>query len=94
MKDVIKDWEFFDCREHKRITGDYAETLRSIASKKAPVCVYADGLALLDDVGGIGGFVEMLKTLHGDNKEEAESMREWASGQGWFGRSVKVENML
>ena len=94
MKDVIKDWEFFDCREHKRITGDYAETLRSIASKKAPVCVYADGLALLDDVGGIGGFVEMLKTLHSDNKEEAESMREWANNQGWFGRSVKVENML
>jgi len=91
---AIKDWEFFDCREHKKIKGEYAELLRSVASKNVPACVYSDGLALLDDVGGIGGFVEMLKTLHGDNKEEAESMREWASGQGWFGRSVKVENML
>ena len=93
-RQAIKDWEFFDCREHKRIKGEHAELLRNVASKNVPACVYSDGLALLDDVGGIGGFVEMLKTLHGDNKEEAESMREWASGQGWFGRSVKVENML
>jgi hypothetical protein len=91
---AIKDWEFFDCREHKKIKGDYAELLRNVLSKKSPACVYSDGLALIDDVGGIGGFVEMLKTIHGDNKDEADSMREWASGQGWFGRAVKVENML
>ena len=70
-KKAVQDWDFFDCREHKKITGD-----------------------LLDDVGGIGGFVEMLKTLHGNDQEEAASMREWANGQGWFGKSVKVENML
>lgn len=93
-KAVVQDWDFFDCREHKKIMGDYAELLRNVASKKAPVCVYSDGLALLDDVGGIGGFAEMLKTLHGDDPEEAESMREWASGQGWFGRAVKVGKML
>ena len=91
---AIKDWEFFDCREHKKIKGEYAELLRNVACKKSPVCVYSDGLVLLDDVGGIGGFVEMLKTIHGTNKDEADSMREWANGQGWFGRSVKVENML
>lgn len=91
---AIEDWDFFDCREHKKITGDHAELLRKVAGKKIPVCVYADGLALLDDVGGVGGFIEMLKTLHGDDKEEAGSMREWASDQGWFGRSVKAENML
>lgn len=93
-KKAIEDWDLFDCREHKKITGDHADLLRKVVSKKAPVCVYADGLALLDDVGGVGGFVEMLKTLHGDDKEEAESMREWASDQGWFGRSVKAERML
>ena len=91
---AIKDWEFFDCREHKKIKGEYAELLRNVASKNVPACVYSDGLTLLDDVGGIGGFVEMLKTLHSNNQEEADSMREWANNQGWFGRSVKVENML
>lgn len=49
---------------------------------------------MLDDVGGIGGFIDMLKTIHGDDLEAAEEMREWAKGQGWFGRSVKIENML
>lgn len=91
---AIDDWDFFDCREHKKISGDHADLLRKVVSKKTPVCVYADGLALLDDVGGIGGFIEMLRTLHGDDKEEAESMREWASDQGWIGRSVKPERML
>lgn len=93
-KKAIQDWDFFDCREHKKVTGDYAEMLRNVVNKKVPACVYSDGLALLDDVGGVGGFVEMLKTLHGDDQEEAASIREWASGQGWFGRLVKVENML
>ena len=53
--------------------------------------MYSDGLTLCDDVGGIYGFVEII---HSNNKEEADSMREWASSQGWFGRSVKVQNML
>ena len=93
-RQAIQDWEFFDCREHKKIKGEYAELLRNVASKKSPVCVYSDGLALCDDVGGIYGFVEMLEAIHSDNKEEADSMREWASSQVWFGRSVKVQNML
>lgn len=91
---AIEDPDLFDCREHKKITGDYAELLRKVASEKTPVCVYSDGLALLDDVGGVGGFIEMLKTMHGDDKEEAESVREWARDQGWLGRSVKEEKML
>ena len=27
---AIKDWEFFDCREHKKIKGEYAELLRNV----------------------------------------------------------------
>ncbi len=43
-----------------------------IKSKK---CVAADGLSVVDDVGGIGGFCEMLETLAGDDPEEKESMK-------------------
>lgn len=85
---------FWALREGEEVTGDAAERLRNVVGKRAPVCVYADGLALLDDVGGIGGFAEMLKTLHGDDREEAASMREWANEQGWSGRAVAAEKLL
>lgn len=91
---AIQTWDFFDCREHKKVVGEDAERLQNVVGKQVPVCIYADGVTVLDDVGGIGGFIEMLKTLHGNDKEEAESMREWAYGQGWQGKAVKVEKML
>ena len=46
------------------------------------------------DVGGIGGFCEMLETLAGDDPEEKESMKTWARSLGWTGRTSKPENML
>ena len=54
----------------------------------------ADGLNVLDDVGGLGGFEEMLSTLKGNDPDEKESMREWARGMGWTGRVTKPENIL
>ena len=93
-KKAIQDWDFYSSSDDKKILGEYAEQLRGVANKKAPKCIYSDGAYLLDDVGGIGGFIDMLKTIHGDDLEAAEEMREWAKGQGWFGRSVKIENML
>ena len=48
----------------------------------------------MDDVGGVGGYVNFLETIHGDNPEEAREMREWARMQGWTGRKSKPENML
>ena len=93
-KDIAEDWDFYNCSDDQKITGEYVEKLRKVADRKAPICLAADGIALLDDVGGIGGFIDMLKTLHGENLEEAEELREWANRQGWFGRAVKVENML
>lgn len=93
-KDIAPDWDFYNSTDDQKVTGEYAEKLRKVADRKTPICLSADGIALLDDVGGIGGFIDMLKTLHGDNIEEAEELREWANRQGWFGRAVKVENML
>lgn len=93
-KDIAEDWDFYNCSDDQKITGEYVEKLRKVADRKSPICLATDGIALLDDVGGIGGFIDMLKTLHGENLEEAEELREWANRQGWFGRAVKVENML
>ena len=71
-----------------------AERLRNVVNAKMPVCLAAEGLCLLDDVGGVHGFVDMLRTLHGDDEVEAEEMRAWARGMGWTGRMSRPENML
>lgn len=62
--------------------------------KERPRCVAADGLNLVDDVGGIYGFKEMLEILAGGDQEEKESMKAWARGLGWTGKMEKVENMI
>lgn len=59
-----------------------------------PVCVEADGLPVCDDVGGISGYCNMLEALHGKDKEEKESYKEWSRGMGWTGRNVRPENIL
>ncbi len=58
------------------------------------VCVAADGLNLVDDCGGIGGYLDMLETVHGDDREEAQEMRDWARMMGWTGRKSRPEKML
>jgi predicted transcriptional regulator len=57
-----------------------------------PVCTYVDGLAVMDDVGGIHGYCAFLA---GENQyENIEESRDWARFMGWTGRMSKPENML
>ena len=63
-------------------------------NKEIPMCLATDGLCLLDDVGGVHGFEDMLRIIHGDYPAEAEEMREWAKGMGWTGRMSKPKKML
>ena len=65
-----------------------------VYAKERPRCTVADGLNVLDDVGGLGGFMDLLETLAGDDPEEKEGMQSWARGQGWTGRKTKPENIL
>ena len=53
-----------------------------------------DGMSLVDDVGGVGGFCEFLETINGDDPEEKKSYKTWARSLGWTGRMPKPENML
>ena len=66
----------------------------SVKSKQAPRCIASDGLNVLDDVGGIGGFHDMLLILEGDDQEEKQSTKSWARGLGWTGTLSKPELML
>lgn len=86
--------EFVDSKG-KQAKADLSELLAKVCSKAAPVCIDRDGLSVLDDIGGIYGFREMLRTLHeSKDKDEVREIREWARSQGWTGRLRAPKNML
>lgn len=74
------------------------ETLRAqisiVTNTGKPICVAADGLDVMDDVGGFSGYCDFLTRIHEGSEEEQESSRSWARGQGWTGRKIKPEHIL
>ena len=76
------------------VDEEEAEKISQVYLGAKPVCVYADGLNVLDDVGGIHGFADFLETINGDDYHEAKASREWAKWMGWTGRKTKPENIL
>lgn len=76
------------------VPGSYKELLHEVYIHGMPQCVYADGLSVMDDVGGIYGFASFLERLNGDDPKEVEDSKSWARWMGWTGRKTKPENML
>ena len=73
---------------------DVPQEVKVVQESGKPTCLEADGLSLMDDCGGVYGYLEFLRLLdHGDPEEAAEA-REWAREMGWNGRRKKPENML
>ncbi len=71
----------------------------TVLSNQRPLCVMLDGLPVLDDVGGIYGYCEMLKGIHGNKSDNSdfdnsEETREWLRMQEWTGRMPKPEALL
>lgn len=91
-KDALQKYRYFS--DGEEVDENLREVLAYVDVKEHPRCVAADGLNVLDDVGGLGGFEEMLSTLKGNDPDKKESMREWARGMGWTGRMIKPENIL
>lgn len=55
-----------------------------VLTKHKPVCLKKDGLAVMDDVGGLSGYAKFLGTIYeGKDKEEAKNYRAWARSLGW-----------
>ena len=77
-----------------------ADKLEETVTKHRPICIQKDGIELVDDVGGISGFCEMLKTIYEcdmNNKEaleERENILEWAYMMGWTGRNISPKQTL
>lgn len=66
-----------------------------VLTTNQPQCIQAVGLNVLDDVGGMSGFVRMLDAIYNlDDPEEKESMKTWAKSMGWSARKTAVDKML
>lgn len=80
--------------------GISPEDLDAVAEKYRPLCIAKDGIELVDDVGGIHGFCNMLETIYGYDPFDERSVREreeilsWASMMGWFGRRINPKQTL
>jgi hypothetical protein len=70
------------------------ETAAKVIANCKPICIAKDGLNVLDDCGNVPGYIEMLRTIHEGDRNEAKEMREWARSLGWTGRNVSSKNMI
>lgn len=80
--------------EGKKMTEEENAVLSKVYLDAMPICTHADGLNVMDDVGGIHGFADFLETINGTNSREAAESRNWAKWMGWTGRKTKPENIL
>ncbi len=92
-KQVLADKTAFDMNNQKL---GKAMTLKvaTVAMKKKPIGLAVDGLSLMDDVGGIHGYIEFLRTIHGEDPDEKQDMKEWAKWMGWTGRMNTPETLI
>lgn len=83
----------YDMKNHA-VDEDLALKIATVVLKRRPTCLAMDGIPLVDDVGGIGGFVDFLEKIHDNDSYEKEELKEWAKGMGWTGHMSKPENLL
>ena len=70
------------------------ETAAKVIADRKPVCIAKDGLNVLDDCGNVHGYIDMLRTIHEDDRDEKQEMRDWARSQGWTGRDASPKHMI
>lgn len=75
------------------------ELLTPMLSGVPIVCTSADGLPVMDDIGGLDGYCDFLQRSHinyveEEFLEEKYALMDWAYSQGWTGRMKKPKNIL
>lgn len=76
-----------DLVESKRVTQEeLEEAVLQVCTKYKPVCIAQDGLPVLDDVGGMSGFIQFLKGINQKGrKKEGEWNDDWSEEYGLYG---------
>lgn len=74
------------------------EALSQMYKTYRPVCIAQDGFPVMDDVGGVPGYLEFLSTINGPADEtsmnEIQSNWAWAKDMGWSTRRSSNKNLL
>lgn len=65
-----------------------------VAAVEKPLCIAADGLDVLENIGGVPGFCKFLTALNGTNSRIQSSAQEIARTYGWTGKNRKVSNIV
>ena len=92
-KKALTDKTAYDMN-NQNVGKALAVKIATVAFKRRPVCLALDGMSLMDDVGGIHGYVDFLRTIHEAEPDERKELREWAKWMGWNGRMSKPETLL
>lgn len=76
-----------DLVESKRITQEeLEEAVLQVCTKYKPVCIAQDGLPVLDDVGGMSGFIQFLKGINQKGRKKEEEWDDsWSDEYGLYG---------
>ena len=95
-----------DLLESGRLTAEeLEEAVHSVHKTYRPVCISQDGYNVMDDVGGIGGYVNFLRSvirkddvntdenLYGQYEDREWSL-DWARMMGWHKSIRKNKNIL
>lgn len=56
--------------------------VEKVIADHRPVCLKSDWMNLVEDVGGLSGFVEFLITSIAPNNKRSKSSNEWAAKRG------------
>lgn len=92
-KNYMEEYTFVDYRCSEVHNMLYLPLCECFLETK-PVCIFAEGLPLVEDVGGIGGYFDFIRTIHGEDAQEAASLRTWARSLGWKGIVPKAGTLL
>jgi len=88
---ITKERAAGDLLQKGHITEDeLSDAEATVLKQHRPVCIHKDGAFVLDDVGGLHGFISFLREIH--EGEERSHYLTWAQSQGWNQR--KISNKL
>lgn len=95
---TVIDEQALMCKNGKVPEDKLRDQITAVITEQRPLCIALDGLPVLDDVGGIYGYCEMLTGIYGKGSanfdcENSEEIVDWAREQGWTGRMNRPENL-
>lgn len=96
---IIQCKDICSSEEAVSFPGVLPEDVGQVAEKKRPVCIAADGLPVMDDIGGDMGYLNFLETVFDRSSgkydaREAADLLAFARRAGWTGKMKDPRKIL